>query len=90
MINKADYALADTVMMKKRHACQANDWEILRLGADIRLKCMGCGHIMLMSRADFNQRLKKVLIKHDDLTARRSQYYIPVSEIAQPNWNQPK
>ncbi|MDN6042642.1 MAG: DUF951 domain-containing protein, partial [Lactobacillus sp.] len=52
MINKADYALADTVMMKKRHACQANDWEILRLGADIRLKCMGCGHIMLMSRAD--------------------------------------
>lgn len=51
MAKEIVYNLADTVQMKKPHACQTNDWEILRMGADIKLKCMGCGHIVMMPRS---------------------------------------
>ncbi len=66
-MNKNDaYGLADTVQMKKPHVCKTNDWEILRVGADIRLKCMGCGRIVMMPRAEFTHKLKKVLTKAND------------------------
>jgi len=55
------YDLHDLVQMKKPHACGTNKWEIIRLGADIKIKCTGCGHIVMMSRRDFEKRLKKVL-----------------------------
>ena len=50
MAKEISYNLADTVQMKKPHACQTNDWEILRMGADIKLKCMGCGHMVMVTR----------------------------------------
>ena len=50
MTKEITYNLADTVQMKKSHACQVNDWEILRMGADIKLKCMGCGHMVMVTR----------------------------------------
>lgn len=53
------YDLHDLVQMKKPHACGTNKWEIIRLGADIKIKCTGCGHIVMMSRRDFEKRLKK-------------------------------
>lgn len=42
------YHLGDVVQMKKPHACGENKWEILRMGADIRIKCLGCGHLIMM------------------------------------------
>lgn len=66
MTKEITYNLADTVLMKKPHACQVNDWEILRMGADIKLKCMGCGHMVMMPRSDFNRKMKKVLTKAND------------------------
>ncbi|GAK30081.1 hypothetical protein WOSG25_011780 [Weissella oryzae SG25] len=60
-----DYDLHDIVMMKKPHACGTNEWEIKRLGMEIRLECQGCGHQVMMLRNDFNKRLKKVLRKAD-------------------------
>ena len=53
------YDLGDVVMMKKPHPCGANEWEIIRMGADIKIKCLGCGHIVMLSRRDFEKRLKK-------------------------------
>ncbi len=47
------FNLGDTVKMKKPHACGANNWEVIRLGADIKLKCMGCGHIVMLPRSAF-------------------------------------
>ena len=38
-----DYAVGDVVKLKKAHPCGSSEWEILRTGADFRLKCMGCG-----------------------------------------------
>ncbi|TYC48998.1 DUF951 domain-containing protein [Weissella muntiaci] len=60
-----EYDLHDIVMMKKPHACGANEWEIKRMGMEIRLECQGCGHQVTMLRNDFNKRLKKVLRKAD-------------------------
>jgi hypothetical protein len=84
-MTKIEYALADTVEMKKAHACQTNNWEILRLGADIRLKCMGCGHIIMMSRGDFNRKLKKVLTKAQDPVNHKLKFYLAKDQIHQPN-----
>lgn len=59
------YDLGDVVMMKKPHPCGANEWEIIRMGADIKIKCLGCGHIVMLSRRNFEKRLKKVLKKKE-------------------------
>lgn len=57
------YDLHDHVEMKKPHPCGTNEWEIIRMGADIRIKCCGCGHLVLLPRRQFNQKMKRVL-KH--------------------------
>ena len=46
--------------MKKPHACQTNRWQIIRMGMDIRIKCCHCGHIVTLTRRDFEKRLKKI------------------------------
>ena len=55
------YTLGDLVQMKKQHACGTNRFEVVRLGMDIRIKCMGCGHAVLLPRREFEKKLKKVL-----------------------------
>ena len=47
--------------MKKGHPCGTNLWEVVRLGADIKLKCTNCNRIVLLSRVEFNKKLKKVV-----------------------------
>ena len=42
--------VGDIVKLKKPHPCGANEWEILRVGADFRLKCTGCGHQVMIAR----------------------------------------
>lgn len=56
-----DYKLGSVVIMKKEHPCGTNRWEITRLGADIKIKCLNCGRSIMMSRIDFNKKLKKVV-----------------------------
>lgn len=55
------YLLNDIVEMKKQHPCGTNEWKIIRLGADIRIKCEGCGHSVMIPRREFDKKLKKVL-----------------------------
>ena len=45
-----DYQIGDIVKLKKPHPCGSQEWEILRVGADFRLKCEGCGHQVMISR----------------------------------------
>ena len=47
--------------MKKPHACGANEWTIIRVGADIKIRCNQCGRIVMMDRADFIRMGKKVV-----------------------------
>ena len=44
------YEVGDIVKLKKPHPCGSREWEILRVGADFRLKCTGCGHQVMMAR----------------------------------------
>ena len=64
----ANYDLGSFVEMKKPHACRvkstgkhANHWEVTRLGADIRIRCTNCDREVMMSRWDFERKIKKVL-----------------------------
>ena len=45
-----DYQVGDIVKLKKPHPCGSREWEILRVGADFRLKCEGCGHQVMVIR----------------------------------------
>ena len=45
-----DLHLHDLVELKKPHPCGSQEWEVLRIGADFRLKCLGCGHQVMMAR----------------------------------------
>lgn len=56
-----NYSLGDRVEMKKKHPCGSSQWEIIRLGADIKIRCLGCGHIVMLKRSKFNKQIKKVL-----------------------------
>ena len=59
-----EYKLNDIVEMKKPHPCKkSNQWQIIRMGADIKIKCTGCGRLIMMTRRDFEKRMKKVLEK---------------------------
>ena len=59
--NNLNYTLGTKVIMKKQHPCGANEWEITRLGADIKIKCLNCGRTILIPRIDFNKKVKKVI-----------------------------
>ena len=48
-MEKLNYEVGDIVKFKKPHPCGSNEWEI-RVGADFRLKCMGCGHQIMVAR----------------------------------------
>ncbi len=50
MIQKWDYEVGDVIRMKKPHPCGSNEWEILRVGADFRLLCQGCGRQVMLER----------------------------------------
>lgn len=45
-----DFSIGQKIKMKKPHPCGANQWEILRVGMDFRLKCLGCGHQIMVPR----------------------------------------
>lgn len=53
--------LGDYVQMRKTHPCGSDKWQVIRVGADIKIRCQGCGRIVMMDRADFIKRMKKIL-----------------------------
>lgn len=58
-----EYNLNDIVIMKKVHPCGSNNFEIIRLGADIKIKCAKCGRVIMLPRVEFNKKIKKVVKK---------------------------
>ena len=60
MIEK--YQLNDYVQMKKDHPChKSHYWKIVRTGVDIKIKCLGCGNVIMMERIDFERKCKKLI-----------------------------
>ncbi len=63
-MDKLNYELNDIVEMKKEHPCHKSKyWKVIRMGADIRIKCLGCGSSVLFPRVDFEKKLKKIIEK---------------------------
>lgn len=54
------YEVGDIVTLKKKHPCGSSDWEILRVGADFKLKCMGCSHEIMVKRSLVEKNTKKI------------------------------
>ncbi len=54
-----DFRLGDVVRLRKPHPCGSFDWTIVRLGADIGLRCLKCNHRVLLDRAVLERRLKE-------------------------------
>ncbi len=54
-------ALNDRIRLRKPHPCGSYDWLVVRLGADIGLKCEGCGRRVLLPRSEVERRLKQIL-----------------------------
>ncbi len=57
---KFDYEVGDIVRLKKQHPCGSSEWEILRVGADFRLKCTGCGHQIMIARKAVEKKYKRI------------------------------
>ena len=56
-----DFKIGDIVQMKKNHPCGGNEWEILRTGIDFRIKCLECGHMVMLPRTKFEKGFKKFI-----------------------------
>lgn len=55
------FDVGDIIKLKKKHPCGSFEWEILRVGADFRLKCKGCDHQVMMSRKLVEKSTKDII-----------------------------
>lgn len=53
--------VGDVVRLKKPHPCGGYEWTLTRVGADIKLKCDTCGHVVMLDRQVFEKRVKKIV-----------------------------
>lgn len=62
-----DYKLNDIVEMKKPHPCSnSKTFEIVRLGSDVKIKCLACGAIIMLPRFEFEKKCKKLIQKAEE------------------------
>ncbi len=61
------FNLYDVVEMKKPHPCKARNklFQIMRVGADIKIKCLSCGNVIMMDREKFENSMRKVISSHE-------------------------
>ena len=65
-----DIRLNDILTMKKQHPCGSYTWRVLRSGADFRLKCLGCGHEVMLPRRNAEKNIKAVQRAEESFDAR--------------------
>ena len=63
-----DIQVGDVLRMKKPHPCGSREWTVLRVGMDFRLRCLGCGHEVMLPRVKAEKNIKKVLPKDGEKT----------------------
>lgn len=62
-----EFYLGDIVQTRKGHPCGSDEWEIIRVGADIKIKCSGCGRIVMLPRSKFEKSVKKIVKSNHNL-----------------------
>lgn len=55
------FHLGDIVKMKKQHPCGSYNWEVMRMGADIKIKCQGCGRLVMLPRSEFERKMIRIV-----------------------------
>lgn len=55
-----EFNVGDIVKLKKQHPCGSREWEVLRVGADFRLKCSGCGHQIMIPRKQVEKNTREI------------------------------
>lgn len=60
-----EFTVGQRVIMRKPHACGSSEWEIVRTGADVKIKCSGCGRVVMLDRDDFMRAAKKLMGEKD-------------------------
>ena len=55
-----DIRVGDVLTMKKKHPCGADRWQVLRIGADFKLRCLGCGREVMGARSKFERQIRAV------------------------------
>ena len=55
-----DIQLGDILTMKKPHPCGEKQWLVLRTGADLRLRCVGCGHEVMVQRGKAEKNIRSI------------------------------
>lgn len=61
-----DLRLGDIVQCKKSHPCGSDQWEILRVGMDFRIRCLGCERVVMMPRNKFEKTVKKIVQRKEE------------------------
>ena len=62
-----DYKIGDIVRTKKKHPCGSKLWEITRVGVDFKLKCQGCGHVVVLERPKALKAITKLEKRADQI-----------------------
>jgi hypothetical protein len=61
-----DIRLGDVVKMRKPHPCGSDLWTVTRVGADVKIRCQGCGRVVMLDRGVFEKRLKKIVSRVEE------------------------
>lgn len=56
-----DVRVGDTLLMKKKHPCGSDSFAVLRIGADFRIRCIGCGREVMLERVKVEKNIKKII-----------------------------
>ncbi len=59
-----DVQIGDILTMKKKHPCGSDQWIVLRIGMDFKLKCLGCGHQVMLPRSKAEKNIRNIERKH--------------------------
>ncbi len=60
-----DIQIGDVVTLKKQHPCGSKEWEVLRVGMDFRVKCMGCDHQVMIPRKQLEKNIRQIVSKEN-------------------------
>jgi len=67
-----DLQIDDMLLLRKKHPCGGFTWKVVRLGADIGIECLTCGHRVLLTRRELSKRIKKNLSGESNATTTSS------------------
>ena len=58
--------LGDIVQLKKKHPCGSDEWKVVFVGSDVKLRCCGCDHVVMLDRPTFDKRCKRMVRKAEE------------------------